>query len=407
MIKTLRSFIKTLPLLLTAFLIAVAVWIMAVISSDPSIEKEFPSAIPVEIMGQGSNLVITTDLPNEVALILRAPSSIWESITNQKVPVRAIMDLSGLGEGSHTIPIQIQIGIKPVEIISYSPQSATIDMETLLTSEFDIRLINQGNLAVGYQSNPAELSETTVLVSGAKSFVEQVAEVRAVLKLTDVKTDIDQTVALQPVDVNGSLVKNVSLSPEKITITQKVYERGGYRNVVVKVVTNGQVDDGYRLSSLSVFPPTVTVYSSDTALIDSLPGYIETKAIDLSQKTENFEEQIDLALPNGIQVIDNLFVRVDVEITPIISTQSINDVLVEANGLRPSLKATILPEKVDIIISGPLNVLEEINPNDLRIILDLSGFEPGTHTVEPKYSLNYPDIQIESISPTTFKITIE
>ena len=407
MIKTLRAFTKTLPLLLTAFILAVAVWIMAVTSSDPSIEKDYPFSVPVEIIGQDPNLVITSSLPQTISLTLRAPTSIWDSLVSEKVPVRAIMDISGLGEGSHTVPIQVQIGIKPVEVTGYSPQSTSLDMELLETREYEIRIINQGSLAVGYQSSKAELSETTVLVSGAQSYVDKVTEVRAVVRLTDVKSDIDQTITLQPVDVNGSVVKDVSLSPEKISVKQKVFERGGYRNVVVNIVTNGQPANGYRMSGISVNPPTVTVYSSDPMLIDALPGYIETKPIDLSRKTESFEEEIDLNLPEGIQVIDDLYALVSVEITPIIGNQSISDVPVEASGLSSDLTVTILPEKVSIIISGPLNILEAMNPNDLRVILDLTDYEAGTYTIEPKYSLNFPEIQLESISPTTFKVTIE
>jgi len=407
MLKALRSFAKTLPLLITAFVLAITVWIMAVTSSDPSVEKVYPTAIPVEIVGQRSDLVITGELPDNVSLTLRAPTSIWTSLTSQKVPVRAIMDLSGLGEGEFTVPIQIQIGIRPVEIRSYTPRSATVQLQTLETRSFNIRVINQGAVAVGFQSNPAELSETSVLVSGAKSFVGLVSEVRAVVKLTDAKTDINQTITLQAVDANGSVVKDVSLSPEKITITQKVVERGGYRNVVVKVVTNGQPAPGFRLSSIPVYPPTVTVFSSDPALIDALPGYIETNPIDLSKKTDSFEEEIGLNLPAGIQVIDDPSVLVRVEITPIITSLSISDVLVEAIGLNTKLEATILPDKVDIIVSGPLNILESLDLTTLRVLLDLSEYEAGTYTLEPEYSLNLPDVKIESISPTTFKVTIK
>ncbi len=406
MLKALRSFAKTLPLLITAIILAIAVWVMAVTSSDPSVERVYPTAVPVEIVGQRSDLVITSEVPENISLILRAPTSIWTSLTSQKVLVRAIMDLSGLGEGEHTVPVQIQIGIRPVEIRSYAPRSASVQLQTLETRTFDIRVINQGSVAVGFQSNPVEMSETSVLVSGAKSFVGMVSEVRAVVKLTDAKTDINQTITLQAVDANGSVVKDVSLSPDKITITQKVVERGGYRNVVVKVVTNGQPAPGFRLSSIPVYPPTVTVFSSDPALIDALPGFIETNPIDLSKKTDSFEEEIGLNLPDGIQVIDDPSVLVRVEITPIISSLSIADVLVEASGLITSLEAIILPDKVDIIVSGPLNILETLDVTTLRVLLDLSEYEAGTYTLEPDYSLNIPDVKIESISPTTFKVTI-
>ncbi len=407
MLKALRSFAKTLPLLITAFLLSVAVWIMAVTASDPSIEKAYPTAIPLEIIGQSSDLVITSELPDRISLTLRAPSSIWDSLTTQKVPVRAIMDISGLREGVHTVPINVQIGIKPVEIRSYSPQSTVVTLDLLQTREFPIRVINQGSLAVGFQSNPAVLSENSVMVSGAKTFVDSVNEVRAVVKLTDAKTDINQTISLQAVDVNGSIVKDVSLSPDKITITQKVVERGGYRNVVVKVVTNGQPAVGYRLSSIPVYPPTVTVYSADPAVIDALPGYVETLPIDLSKRTTSFEEEIGLNLPAGVQVIDDLSVLVLVEITAIIGNQSIPDVLVEATGLDSNLTAIILPEKVDIIVSGPLNILDALDLQNLRVLLDLTGQEAGTYTLEPDFSLNIPDVKIESISPTTFKVTVE
>ncbi len=407
MLKALRSFTKTLPLLLTSFIIAVAVWIMAVTSSDPSIEKNYPNSVQVEIIGQSPNMVITTELPERISLTLRAPTSIWNNLTAGKVAVRAIMDLSGLAQGVHSVPIQVQIGTRPVEIISYTPQSAEVEMEMLKTREFPVRVINQGALAVGYQANPAELSDTTVLVSGGQSYVEKVAEVRAVVKLTDIKEDFSQVVTLQPVDLNGSVIKEVSLSPEKITVSQKVFERGGYRNVVVKVVTNGQVANGFRLSSLSVSPPTVTVYSTNTALIDGLPGYVETKPIDLSQKSENFEQEIDLNLPEGAQVIDGSFVMVKVEITPIIGNQSLSNIPVEAIGLPATRLAEILPDKVNVIISAPLNVLDAMDETELKLLIDLSNLEPGTYTLEPSFTLNNSEIQVESISPTTFKVVIK
>ena len=106
-------------------------------------------------------------------------------------------------------------------------------------------------------------------------------------------------------------------------------------------------------------------------------------------------------------MIDALFALVNVDIAPIIGNQSISDVPVESSGLNPLYDVTILPEKVSIIISGPLNILDSLNPSDLSVVLDLSEFEPGTYTIEPDYSLNIPEIQFESISPNTFKITIE
>jgi YbbR domain-containing protein len=406
MVSALRAFSKTLPSLITALLLAVAVWILAVTSSDPSIEKIYPNTVSVEVIGQASNLVITTELSETVSLTLRAPTSIWNSMVTEKAPVRAVIDLSGLGEGTHTIPIQIQIGIKPVEIRSFTPRSIFLELEPLASQSFDITIINQGVLAVGYQSETPKLSETSAIVTGAKSLVDRVDQVRAVVRLTDVKASISESISLQPVDKNGIVVKRVSVTPEKITLTQVVSERGGYRNMVVKVVTVGQIADGYHLTYLSVSPLTVTVFSTDPVLVDALPGYIETKPFDLTGRKDNFEDSVELLLPAGIQAIDSQSVLVNVGISAIQSSLALNDVKVEVFGLHANLKAIILPDKVNIIVSGPLNALETINLTDLRVILDLTGFLAGKYTLEPDASLNIPNIKIESLSPTTFVITI-
>ena len=53
--------------------------------------------------------------------------------------------------------------------------------------------------------------------------------------------------------------------------------------MVVKVITQGKLADGYRLTNVSVNPPTVTVYSSDPNKVEALPGYVETTPINLDK----------------------------------------------------------------------------------------------------------------------------
>lgn len=407
MINNLRAFTKTLPSLIIAFLLAIAVWIMAVTSSDPSVENVYPNRVPIEVVGQASATVINTDLIEDVSITLRAPTSIWNTLLLEKAPVRAFIDLSGLGVGSHTVPVQVQIGIKPVEILTFGPRSVTLEIEPLLTQTMDIRVIFQGSLPVGYEAQEPVLSDTSVTVSGAKSLVEKVTEVRAVIKLSDVKTNINQSVQLVAVNANGQTVTGVSISPDKVDYTQSVAERGGYRNVVVKVVTSSQVKNGYKLTYLSVFPPTVTVYATDPLVINALPGYVETMPIDLSENNADFEQRVSLNLPTGVQALEGEQITVNVGIAPIESTLSLVDVIVEPVGLTTGRTAIIEPEKVNVVISGPLIVLQAINASDLRVLLDLTGMGIGKYTLAPPMLLNIPGLAISSLTPTTFVIEIK
>ena len=42
----------------------------------------------------------------------------------------------------------------------------------------------------------------------------------------------------------------------------------------------GYVADGYKLTNITVSPPTVTVFSSDPTLVNELPGYVEAEELE-------------------------------------------------------------------------------------------------------------------------------
>jgi YbbR domain-containing protein len=360
----------------------------------------------VEIVGQSTDLVISNELPETVSLTLRAPTSAWTTLIDEKVPVRAIIDLSGLGEGEHTVPIQIEIGIKPVEVVSYNPRSIDIKLEKLASSQFNITAITAGSTAIGYQLGTPEISDTSATVSGAASLVSQVTEVRALIDVDGKTNTFTESITLKAYDQLGAEVKNVSISPEKVEVNQSIVQLGGFRNVVVKVVTEGQVAMGYKLTSILVDPPTVTVYSTDTALIESLPGYVETDPINLTGLKDDVNQNVDLRLADGITVVGDSSVNVQVSVATVENSVQFTNVPVEPIGLTDGYTAEISPSRVDLIVVGPLVSLNSVIASELRVQIDLSGLAPGTYTFEPNVSLNIPDLRIENILPTTFQVTI-
>lgn len=404
--KGLRQFTRNLPTLLLSFFLAVMVWAMAVNSIDPSVEKVYPNPVKIEVIGQAPNLVITNTLPQTISLTLRAPNSIWNSLLNEKAPVRAIVDLSGLSVGPHVVPVQIQIGIRPVEIIGQNPRSVDISLEQLETKSMNINVEVTGELAIGYQADPPTLSENMATISGPASLVNKVVKVKAENDIAGIKENIVRELPLVAVDENGVVVNGISINPEKITVTQRIVQRGGYRNLVVKVVTFGQIANGYRLTSIFVFPPTVTVYSSDPALVDALPEYIETMPLDLTGMKDDFESQVALRLPAGVELVGDQQVNVQVGIAAIESSLALTNVTVEATGLAANLEAKFTPNMADIIIAGPLRTLETLKVSDLRVLVDLSGKLPGKYTLTDGFTLSIPDLRLENILPTAFDVVI-
>ena len=154
------------------------------------------------------------------------------------------------------------------------------------------------------------------------------------------------------------------MSPDTVTVTQPITLLGGYRYVIVRPVSVGQVASGYRLTNIFVSPVGIVVFSSDPELVNNLPGYVETQPIDLTGKTDDFETLVDLNLPEGVSVVGDPKVLVQVSIAAIESSLSIS-LPVEVIGLAPGLEV-ISPATVDVILSGPVPVLNTLGPGGCK-----------------------------------------
>ena len=127
-----RRFFKTLSLFLTAFLMAIVVWVIAINATDPLEKRIFPNPIPLEVIGLDQNLVISNSLPQDIDLILTAPQSSWANLLNGVKPIRATVDLAGLSAGQYDLEVNIQIEARMVRIENISLPSIHVSLEPKL-----------------------------------------------------------------------------------------------------------------------------------------------------------------------------------------------------------------------------------------------------------------------------------
>jgi len=391
---------------LWAFALALAVWISAVTSADPDQTSTLPSPVPVQIVGQDPSLVLNGDIPLEAEVTLRAPRSVWHMIDSDPQIVHAILDLSGLSSGAHEQELQIQVSVRPVQIVSVAPRTITFTLEPLATKTLPVDLSLAGTAAIGYQVGNASLDPAEVVIAGAKSQVQKVARVQTSVNLDGIRENLDQTLKVEAVDENGQTVEGVTASPESIHVSLPVSQQGGYRDVAVKVVVTGQVASGYRLTDISVFPPVVTVFAGDPALVNNLPGVLETQPLDLQNARENINSRIALNLPEGISIVGEQTVLIQAGVSPIESSVTLAGEKVEIINLSAGLEAQVSPITVDVILSGPLPLLDTLTRQDVRVTVDLTGLDVGTHQVIPKVEVLIADVVVESILPNTIEVVI-
>ena len=401
-----RLLAKNLGTFLLALILAIGVWVAAVNAADPNEELSYPIPIKLEIVGQDSALLITNAYSEELQLTLRAPRSIWAQLVANEDSVQASLDLSGLGAGVYDLEPQIQIKIQPTRLISLAPTSVHITLEELITREIPVELDLNLETSVGYQAGTPRLSLSSVEITGAASMVESVDVVRASFTRTDAREKIDETLTLIALDEKNQLVRGVSLSTEDVQLIIPISQQGGYRDMAVKVIVEGQVASFYRLTNISVFPLVITVYSSDTKAVNDLPGIVETEPLDIEGASEDISSRLKLVLPENVSVVGDQSVLVKVGVEAILGSLTVSDKSLEVINLAPSLAAELSSLTVDIIVSGPLPALDMLKPEDLRVIVDLEGLGAGEHQLMPIVQILNDAISVESILPESIKIII-
>ena len=389
-----------------ALLLALAVWIAAVTAADPDEVRALPAPIQLELLGQDPRLVITGDVPETVRLTIRAPQSVWNQLTASPDSVRAVLYLSDVEAGEHRLSPQIQIDARPARIVTVNPSSIVVKLEPLISRSLSLQPTLSGQPAVGYQAGDMRLEPQGVQVSGPESRVSMVTRARVVVNISGIRESINQDYQVEALDQNNAAVDGITVSPSAVHVSLPVVRQGGFRDMAVKVVVRGQVAPGYRLDSISVFPPVVTVYSSDAELVSRLPGVVETQPLELEGASSNLNLRVSLVLPTGVSVVGQQTVLIQAGISAVQSSFTLTNQAVEITGLSDNMDAQISPPTVDVILSGPIPILDTLRPQDVHVLVDVAELGPGSYQLTPTVQILTSNVSVESVNPGAVEIVL-
>jgi YbbR domain-containing protein len=403
--KIIRWLGSNLTSLILSLLLALVIWISAVTSVNPNTEAEF--TLPLEVVQQASDIAIVDEIPENVSVTLLAPESIIQQLEEDN-PLVATINLSDIAAGTYRFPVQITIPdqIKPVRILEQNPKQLELRVSNLVSKSLTIAIQVEGEPAVGYQTSGLSWESGTVTVTGPEGKVKDVDSVVGVLDISDATGTISRTVSLQARNAAGEVVTGVNLEPANVDVNQTISLQGGYRNLAVNVTTIGSVEPGYRFTSITPAPPTVMVFSSDPQLVEGLPGYVNTKPLDLTGVDDYLETILELDLPQGVTVVGDPTVLVQVNVTALETNMAVSRDI-EIIGLLPGLTAQVSPEEVSLSISGPVPVLDNLTLRDIRVVVDLTDLPVGTHTITPTVEILPSNVVWEDVSPATVEVVIQ
>jgi YbbR domain-containing protein len=388
--------------LLLAFVLALTVWVAAVSADDPTIERTMDDPIPISYLPPAEGLQVVGELSQFARVTLRAPQSVWDKISAEQIAIE--VDLSDYSIGSHEVELKLQHDLRPLRVVSIDPARVSFTLETIITKEIAIVVTVIGDPAIEFVAREATYEPKTALIQGPASVVDQVVELRSEVEILGARQDVEEEISLVAYDQDGQVVEGVEIEPETVQITVPIEQSDRYRLVSVIPTIEGSPAYGYRFKSVEAFPALVQVTSSDPDAISELPGFVVTEPIDISGATETVERRVFLDLPSGFTIIGNQTILVRVTIEVIESSITFN-LPIEVQGLIEGLAAELTPESLIVTLTGPLSIIQEMQPEDVRVFINLVDLEEGSHVITPEVVVPQVEVRTEII-PETVEVEI-
>jgi YbbR domain-containing protein len=366
------------------------------------IRREYEEPILIEVRNIDAGLQSVQDLTNRTAMLtLRAPQRSLES--QQADDFTAIIDLAGLTAGSHEVEVEVTALNPDVEVIAHEPRQLRVQLEPEISRIVQVEVEVMDSPAFGYDWQEPLSEPKEVEISGPRTHVTQVRSVVAQVFLRNAKSQVEQVRPLSARNSQNLELERVKVEPSTARIVVPVVQPPGRKEVVVRADVKGLPSPNYRLTGVNVDPQTVVLLGSPSALRE-VPGYVETTPLLIEGAIDDVRERLPLILPENVSTLeDSVFVTVGV--APLESSLTVTRHPV-VQGAGDDMRITVSLEEVEVIVSGPLPRLELLGPEEVRVLLDLTGLLPGSHLVQPTVVVPEGIVE-EGIIPEAIEVLIE
>ncbi|MBI3944075.1 MAG: hypothetical protein HY326_13750 [Chloroflexi bacterium] len=388
-----------------ALILALLVWTVAVNESNPPREGAYPdTGLQLEVVNLDPGLTLFDALDRRVYITLRGPAAGWEGLRSSDF--RAFLDLKGVTTGAKVVPVQIQCADcdrRKLYIVSYEPSEVNLRIEEIAEKVVDVQVNVLDTLPLSYTYRRPIAIPNQVKVRGPRSEIDKVTAVVANVFLGNAKETVTRSVTVVPRDTAGNALSRVQTIPPNVEVRVEVEQRAGYKEVSVRAVTTGTLSAGYYMSNIRVDPTTVTLQGNQQAL-EQLAGFIDTRPINANKIDKSFSQKVELVLPPGVTIQGSTQVTVSIEVAAVVTGQTMRRGYI-MRGVNPLLTATVSPPSVDVLLSGPVSLLQNLLPEDVLVILDMSGKDAGIFKIKPSV-LVPPSVKVEGTQPAEVEVTL-
>lgn len=387
---TIRAVLSQLGYLLLSALLALALWGAVATQQNPIRQITVPG-VPLTVVNRPPDWVLISPVPETVGLVVQTDDVTVATISPRSF--EATVDLAGAALGLQRLPVTVVTAARAVRILSVDPAEIDVNLSATASRTLPTTVVvtDPESLPPSYQlvgkpvSNPPE-----VTLSGPAALVDDVVRAEVQLALNGTTSPVRTLLPVNVVNEAGGAVTGLTIGPSQVLVTANIRRQNNLQDVGVRVVTEGAPPDGYWVSSVVADPPAVTLRGAPEDLAE-LDNFVLTVPVDISDIRGEFRTQSPLQLPPTLTALDSdgrviSTVEVVIETTPLLGELVLTRP-VRVQGLPTGTVVTVDPATVQILISGPVPILSDIerNPDLVQVLVDGALLLPGSSiTVTPE-----------------------
>lgn len=388
-----------------ALLIAILLWTIVMKQENPVraiTTKNIPVTInTVTLDKAGLKLMEPMDITVNVETTGRL--SDYKDFSSKNIVAQ--VDLSGRGEGQFNVAVNVSLinHLPGVVVTNVEPKEVLFTLEKIIPREIPISIQTEGELPTDYILENVSSKSQFVTVRGPRSWVNEVNKVVAKVNINDITSDASRSVPIRILDDENNEVIGVDKVPSMIDVNINVLKTN---SIPIELITENELPDNFTITNIAISPSNIAIKGKkDLVAINK----INTKTIDINSLLEQSSMEVELDLPEGIELLNP---REKVIITYTIEEILIKDYNVLLGDINIknldsslSINPSDLEKIIQIYLKGIKSQLDLITEEDLKMEINLLGLEEGIHQVNLKIE-NIQGITLEEIIPDPIEIRL-
>jgi YbbR domain-containing protein len=388
-----------------AVALAVLLYFVALSETNPADQRDLDTPVPVQPVNAPSGLVITTP-PPPVRLRVTAPQNVFGRLRVDSFTAQ--VDVSSAHAGDNDLPITVNTTDPEVRAVQPVPATVRLHLEEVREQVLPVRVNSTGQVPPGYQVGTPAVDPSRITVAGPASYVSRATEAVVDVSVDRLTVSINGVYTPRIVDDRGNDLKDLNLraTPPAVNVQVPITQQTQYKEVGVRPVIQGQPAPGYALQPFDVNPPAATLVGDPTGL--EAASFIDTAPIDITGISSTVVRSIALQPPPRTLLLqDGQTVTVTIRVTTLNVNQTVR-VPPSVVNLSGSVQLARPLDLVSVTISGPAPALQtlSLNPNDFKVVLDVSGRGPGRYDIDVRVQQIPQGLTLQDFSPKRIQVDL-